>query len=90
MSENQEGQPEEMTGEEHTSKKEASFLARAFGWVAGRQQAGVAEPPVENLAERIKQLGPEAANEAVDAAISAYREEMVKREQAENPPVKPE
>ena len=94
MSENVESQSENLIPgkpqEEHTKEKEASFLARVLGWAVGRKQAGTAETDVKDLAERVKQLGPEVADEAVDAAISAYREEMVKREQAEKPPVEPE
>ena len=79
MSENAEGQPENLIprnlSEEHDKDKEAGFLARMLGWAVGRRQAGAAEPDIKNLAERVKQLGPEAANEAINAAIAAYSQE---------------
>lgn len=89
MSENQEVKPEELGGKEHTSKEEASFLAKVLGWVVGRKQAGAAEPPVENLAERVKRLGPETADEAIDAAIASYRQ-IRQEEESKESPVKPE
>lgn len=69
---------------EHTSEKEAGFLARLLGWSIGRKQAGKAQPDVSELAKRVKELGPEAAKVAIDAAIASYSqirdEERLKEE----------
>ena len=52
MSENAEGQPENLIprnlSEEHDKDKEAGFLARMLGWAVGRRQAGAAEPDGED------------------------------------------
>lgn len=89
MSENQASQPENPSPEEHTKEKEASFLARMLGWATGRKQAGAAEPDVKELAERVKELGPDAAGQAMDAAISAYSQER-REEEAKESSIKPE
>jgi hypothetical protein len=58
--------------EVHTSEKEANFLARMLGMVVGKKQAGEAQPDVKELAKRVSELGPDAANAAIDAAITSY------------------
>ena len=58
--------------EGHSSEKEANFLARMLGMVVGKKQAGEAQPDVSRLAQRVKELGPDAANAAIDAAIASY------------------
>ena len=58
--------------EVHTSEREAGFLARMLGMSLGKKQAGIAQPDVKELAKRVSQLGPDAANAAIDAAIASY------------------
>lgn len=94
MSENKPNDEVQGTGipEEHSSEEEANFLARMLGMVVGKRQAGEAQPDVSKLAQRVKDLGPDAANVAVDAAIASYsqkREAEKLKEESVKPGDKP-
>lgn len=75
--------------EGHSKEKEAGFLARLLGFSIGRKQAGAAEPDVKELAKRVKELGPDVVDQAIESAIASYRQRR-QEEEAKKPSIKPE